>query len=118
MVAQCAVETGWGRFGGVLDASFNNTCGLKTKTGGADDDPDAHARFPDLATGALAHAQHLYRYATDAALPGGMAIVDPRWDKPTPGSAPTVEDLSGRWAGADYGEKVAAVYWRLRGVTP
>lgn len=123
MAAQCAHETGWGRFGGVIDASWNNTCGLKVKAGGADDDPDAHARFPDLATGALAHAQHLYRYATDGPLPAGMAIVDPRWNAPRPGCAPTVQELSDRWAPTregdePYGEMVAAIYWRLRGATP
>ncbi|MGO0807090.1 hypothetical protein ACTPEF_24150, partial [Clostridioides difficile] len=37
-VAQSAKETGFCNFGGVLDASFKNPCGLKTSVGGSDTD--------------------------------------------------------------------------------
>jgi N-acetylmuramoyl-L-alanine amidase len=116
LAAQAALETGWGKFGGVLDTSFNNTCGLKTARGGGDSDPNAHTRFPDLATGALAHAQHLYAYATARALPDGIRLVDPRFALVARGSAPTVDRLAGRWApDPDYGRKITALVRLLRG---
>ena len=43
--AQSAKETAYGNFGGVIDPSFHNPCGLKTTTGGDNDDPNAHMRF-------------------------------------------------------------------------
>ena len=69
VVAYCqsAVETGYGKFGGVIDASFHNPCGLKiTDTSGFEDsdrEPDAHQRFPDWETGISAHIDHLALYA-------------------------------------------------------
>ena len=42
---QAAKETGYGKFGGVLDASYHNPCGLKTNKGGSDKDPKAHMKF-------------------------------------------------------------------------
>jgi len=43
--AQSAKETAYGRFGGVLDASFNNPCGMKTTQGGGNYDKSAHMQF-------------------------------------------------------------------------
>lgn len=64
---QAAVETGYGKFGGIIDASFHNPCGLKvTDTSGftdSDREPDAHKRFPDWQTGISAHLDHLALYA-------------------------------------------------------
>lgn len=115
MVAQCALETGWGHFGGAIDGSWNNTCGLKVRNP-AGDRPEDHARFPDLATGALAHAHHLSLYAgrdVPADTPDPRAV----WLRPGTsgfGSARTVEGLGGKWApDPHYGEKVAAIYRRL-----
>lgn len=117
LAAQCGHETGFGRFGGAVDATFGNTCGLKTRNA-TGDFPDDHARFaidkygyPRV--GALAHAHHLRLYA---GLPVPTDTPDPRavWVAPgTPGfgSARSVEQLGGRWAPAvDYGTKVANVY--------
>lgn len=42
---QAAKETAYGNFGGVLDASYHNPCGLKTNKGGSDKDPKAHMKF-------------------------------------------------------------------------
>jgi N-acetylmuramoyl-L-alanine amidase len=106
--AQSAKETGFGRFGGVVDRSFCNWCGLKTKNGGANDDPGAHAKFPSDVVGVKAHLQHLSRYAGHP-LPEGEEIVDPRYHLVTPGVATTVEGLGGRWAPSkDYGKSVRA----------
>lgn len=114
LIAQSAHETGWGNYRGVVDASFHNTCGLKKSEGGGDSDPDAHARFPDWATGARAHAQHLYRYTGGVVAPED--IVDPRYGKIGPPFITRVTELGGRWAPAsDYGAKVEDVARRLIG---
>lgn len=103
--AQAIKETGGFRFGGVIDASFHNTCGLKTRDGGANDDPDAHARFPDWRTGIRAHAEHLHLYARGPVDPH----VDPRHFPAIAGHATTVEALSGRWAPSEtYHESIVA----------
>ncbi|HBG6885418.1 TPA: cell wall-binding repeat-containing protein, partial [Clostridioides difficile] len=62
-VAQSAKETGFCNFGGVLDASFKNPCGLKTSVGGSDTDKNAHSRFDTWEEGILAQIQHLCLYA-------------------------------------------------------
>ena len=116
LAAQCALETNWGRFGGAVDVTFNNTCGLKTVSGSGDD-PDDHQRFPaDLHgrpwLGALAHAHHLRLYC---GFPVPPDTPDPRAKYVGPGTANFntvryVEDLGGRWApAADYGKRVARI---------
>ena len=42
MCSQICVETGFFNFGGVLNASYHNTCGLKTTKGGSDKAASAH----------------------------------------------------------------------------
>lgn len=124
LAAQCALETNWGRFGGVITADFGNTCGLKIRnpTG---DTPADHARFatdPDgfPRVGALAHAHHLRLYC-------GLTVPadspDPRAVFVKPGTASFgtvsyVEDLGTRWAPAvGYGDQVAAQYNRIKNGT-
>ncbi|UFJ39300.1 glucosaminidase domain-containing protein [Brevibacillus humidisoli] len=106
--AQSAKETAFGRFGGVVDRSFHNWCGLKTTEGGSSSDPNAHARFPDDETGVLAHMQHLALYAgVEVTGP----IVDPRHFSFLRGTAETVEALGGKWApSADYGQSIVRDY--------
>jgi N-acetylmuramoyl-L-alanine amidase len=106
--AQAAKETAFGKFGGVIEATFHNFCGLKTAVGGANDAPDAHMRFPDDRTGVLAHLQHLAAYA-GVELAGD--IVDPRYKWVNKGCAPTVEQLGGKWApNPDYGNSIVRDY--------
>lgn len=93
--AQSAKETAFGRFGGTVTREHHNWCGLKTREGGADNDPNAHARFPDDRTGVIAHIQHLCAYA---GVQLDEEIVDPRYVWVKPGSAITVELLGGKWA--------------------
>lgn len=120
LAAQCAHETGWGRFGGAVTEVHGNTCGLKHRTA-TGDEPDDHARFaidphgyPRV--GALAHAHHLRLYC---GLPVPADTPDPRaaWIGPGTkhfGAVQYVEDLGGRWAPSpDYGKRVATVYARL-----
>lgn len=116
LAAQCALETNWGRFGGAVDASFNNTCGLKT-VNGVGDEPDDHQRFPADTygrpwLGALAHAHHLRLYC---GFPVPPDTPDPRArhvgsGSRNFGSVMHVEDLSGRWAPApDYGTRIVRI---------
>jgi len=110
-LAQAAHETGWGHYGGVVPPDYHNWCGLKTAAGGSDSDPAAHARFPDDVTGILAHVQHLAAYAGGPTpQDAGDPVVSPRLHLVQRGSAPTVEQLGGKWApSAVYGARVAAI---------
>lgn len=121
LAAQCALETNWGRFGGIVTADFGNTCGLKTRTATGDTAAD-HARFaidPDgyPRLGALAHAHHLRLYA---GMPVPADTPDPRavWIKPGTagfGTVTYVEDLGGKWAPAiGYGDQVVQIYDRIK----
>jgi N-acetylmuramoyl-L-alanine amidase len=105
-VAQAAKETNYGLFTGVVSRSFNNWCGLKTTSGGGNNDPNAHARFAHDAEGVRAHLEHLHLYAKgEVANP-----VDPRHFPSVAGTAPTVEALTRKWNGPngslDYGASI------------
>ncbi|MBH7767244.1 cell wall-binding repeat-containing protein [Clostridioides difficile] len=102
-VAQSAKETGFCNFGGVLDASFKNPCGLKTSVGGSDTDKNAHSRFDTWEEGILAQIQHLCLYAGQDGYPLSNPV-DPRYEKSLFGKAKTVESLSNNWAGGQYGQ--------------
>lgn len=95
--AQAAKETGYGKFGGILDSSYHNTCGLKTASGGSDNDPNAHARFKSWEEGIQAHIDHLALYAGADGYPKEDSL-DPRHFFYLFGKAPTVESLGGLWA--------------------
>jgi N-acetylmuramoyl-L-alanine amidase len=97
-VAQAAKETGFGRFAGVIDASFHNSCGLKTAAGGDNDDPAAHMRFPDWDRGTRAHCAHLALYAGVLTPAQAKRLGDPRAFESIHGVAPTVQELGGKWA--------------------
>ena len=107
--AQSAKETAFGNFGGVVDASFRNPCGLKIETASGDT-PDDHQRFPTWDVGISAHLDHLALYAG--------ALGYPRVDTPDPrhfafvyGTAPKVELLGTTWAPApDYGTSLILSY--------
>lgn len=123
--AQCAHETGLGRFSRAVTPSHGNLAGIKIRdvpAGAPDDSPDIHARFAidpygRPLVGALAQAHHLALYS-GRHVP--FDTPDPRAVHVWPGSAafgsaPTVEQLGGRWAPApDYGTRVAAMAARLR----
>jgi len=108
--AQSAKETAFGRFTGVLDASFCNPCGLKTTQGGSDSDKNAHMRFPDWKTGITAQMDHLALYAGALGYPKADTP-DPRHFATLFGKSPTVEELGGKWApSADYGTSIVKDY--------
>jgi N-acetylmuramoyl-L-alanine amidase len=114
--AQAAKETGFGHFRGVVPPDCHNWCGLKTRQGGSNTDPNAHARFTNDLTGVRAHLQHLARYA---GLPVPDPIVDPRYELVAPGSARTLEELGGKWApNPDYGVSIVRDYLKSLLATP
>ena len=113
MLAQVCCETGYFNFKGVLNASFHNTCGLKTTKGGGDYVANAHMRFSSWEEGLTAHADHLALYAGAKGFPKyspntkgyenekykvNGTTKDPRHFTYLYGKCPTVEGLSGTWA--------------------
>lgn len=69
LYALSAKETNFMKFGGVIDASYCNPCGMKTTQGGGDYDKNAHHRFKDWKEGIQAHAHHIALYAGHARFP-------------------------------------------------
>jgi hypothetical protein len=113
--AQAAKETAFGRFGGVLDASYHNPCGLKRPAGGGNFDPFAHERFRTWRTGVTAHLDHLALYAGARGFPRAHTP-DPRQFRFLYGRARTVGALGSAWAPApEYGRDVARLVVALDG---
>ena len=110
---QSAKETGYMRFGGVLNASFKNPCGLKTNAGGSDTNPNAHQRFNTWEEGIRAQVDHLALYAGAPGYPK-PGTPDPRHFPYLKGTAKTVEELGGKWApSASYGTDIAKMVKEL-----
>jgi len=108
--AQSAKETNFFKFGGVIDATYHNTCGLKISSGGGNYDPSAHKKFKDWEEGITAHVHHLLLYAGAEGYPL-TNTPDPRHFSCILGDAPTVEMLSGKWAPSKtYGESIVDQY--------
>ena len=107
---QAAKETAYGNFGGVLDASYHNPCGLKTNKGGSDKDPKAHMKFKNWNEGVKAHLDHLALYAGAEGYPK-VETKDPRHFASIFGKANSVIDLSNNWAPSPtYGEEILGMY--------
>ena len=107
---QAAKETGFGNFGGVLDESYKNPCGMKTVVGGADTDPNAHQKFETWDEGVQAHLDHLALYAGATGYPRSNTY-DPRHFVTIKGNAVTVNALGGKWAPSlTYGEEINESY--------
>ena len=127
---QAAKETGYGKFGGVLDESYHNPCGLKNPSGGDDYDADAHKKFDNWEQGVLAHLDHLALYAAANGFPKTTYVdkwkdeelasdetYDPRhigWFGTTNGilgKARDVLSLTGSWASdPNYGIELFKMY--------
>ena len=126
---QAAKETGYGRFGGVLDASYKNPCGLKESSGGGDYDQNAHKRFDTWDQGIIAHLDHLALYAGASGYPktnyisswkgsniDNSSTYDPRHFTYLKGTATTAIDLGGKWApSSTYGLELLRLYCDLTG---
>jgi len=114
--AQSAHETAFGRFGGVIDATYFNPCGMKTTAGGDNYDPAAHQRFSSWREGVQAHIDHLALYAGQLGYPKTYSSTtpDPRHSSSLFGTAKGVENLSGKWApSSTYGTTVVA---KIKGI--
>ena len=102
VMAQAMEETGFLAYGGDVDISQFNFCGLGA-TGGVSGNS-----FDTVQLGIRAQVQHLKAYASTEAL--NNAQVDPRFTYVTRGSATTLAALSGKWASnTSYGENLAAI---------
>jgi hypothetical protein len=107
---QAAKETGFGRFGGVINETYHNTCGLKIPAGGGNYDPNAHKVFPSWEEGIQAHLDHIALYAGAPGYPKADSP-DPRHFTWIAGKSKTVEGLGGNWAPAtDYGTSIVEKY--------
>lgn len=104
--AQMCLETGYLRFGGLVQPEFHNYCGL-----GAMDAEHPGEQFATEELGVRAHIQHLQAYATKEETQLNGELVDPRynWVHKTK----YVEDiygLAGTWATDPlYGQKLETV---------
>lgn len=108
--AQSAKETGFGRFGGVIDETYHNPCGMKNSDGGGNYDPTAHKKFISWQEGIEAHIDHLLLYAGAVGYPKPNTP-DPRHFPYLIGKAKTVEELSGKWAPSlTYGQSIVNDY--------
>jgi hypothetical protein len=104
--AQSAKETKYGKFGGVLNESFHNPCGLKISRGGSNYNAKAHMRFVSWECAILAQLDHLALYAGAAYYPKKVTY-DPRHFKYLFGKSKFVEQLGGKWAPAkNYGASI------------
>lgn len=125
---QAAKETGWWKYGGLVQPYQNNYCGLGATGSPATGEEDLRgadpsrvrfeagvhgAIFKTPADGVEAHIQHLYAYATTKPLPAGKSLVDPRFSFITRGLAKTWSDLDGKWAvpGIGYGASILNDYY-------
>ena len=105
--AQMCLETGFLSFRGQVTPDMNNFAGLGTTGPGI-----AGERFPSPQIGVRAQVQHLKAYATTEPLKG--ELVDPRYKWVKFGSAPSVADLSGKWAAdKEYGIKIKSMIDRI-----
>lgn len=108
--SQMCLETGFLRFGGLVQEDWNNFCGL-----GAMDTAHPGEVFETEQLGVRAHIQHLQAYATTEDVKLNNELIDPRysWVHKTK----FVEDiwgLAGTWAmDPDYGSKLDAILSRM-----
>ncbi|MFM9280574.1 polysaccharide deacetylase family protein [Paenibacillus jiagnxiensis] len=110
---QFAKETGFGKFGGILDETFMNPAGLKTPIGGSDTDHEAHQRFTSWEEGVQAQIDHLALYAGAPGYPKTFTP-DPRHFPGLMGQAATVEALGGTWAiSPTYGVEIVNMMMEL-----
>ncbi len=103
---QMCLETGFLKYGGLVEPGQNNFCGLGSF------DSKQGASFPTIREGVRAHVQHLKAYATADELNG--ELIDPRFHLVTRGSATDVMALAGRWAeDPKYGIKLTSLLKRM-----
>lgn len=109
-----AHETGYGKFSNVVPVQYHNWGGIKTTIGGGNQDPAAHAKFPDDRTGVRAVAQHLGLYA-GLFIPKDE-VVDPRHFDSVRGRATYLPSDKWTWAsdGPGWSKNIAKKVLRMR----
>jgi N-acetylmuramoyl-L-alanine amidase len=128
--AQAGLETGYGKYTGVVTVDQHNTCGLKITRPSQYDLREDHARFDSWKTGITAHVDHLALYAgksgyplpydTDVTFEDIVSIVpgytpDPRHFSWLHGTAKTVKELGGKWAPSPtYGDRLSDLIKEMR----
>lgn len=93
---QAMLETGNLNYGGEVDPTYHNFCGMKTPDG------NEYVRFETIEQGVEAHIQHLYCYACYDGLPVGRKLIDPKFGSWLRGKSSTWEGLGGIWAQPGY----------------
>ena len=108
--AQMCHETGFLRFGGLVQAEWHNYCGL-----GAISKEQPGCQFKTEELGVRAHIQHLQAYATTEDIPLNKELVDPRynWVHKTK-FARTLGDMARFWAAdPEYAQKLEKMLERM-----
>ncbi|UNC91707.1 N-acetylmuramoyl-L-alanine amidase [Candidatus Contubernalis alkaliaceticus] len=110
LYAQSAKETAFGRYTGVVPASYNNWAGIKTREA-TGDKPEDHQQFSTPEEGVRAHFNHISAYVGLEPIgePHGRyyLVLTIAWA----GTVKNVEEMSGKWApAADYGPSVVRDY--------
>lgn len=108
--AQMCLETGYLRFGGLVQPEFHNYCGL-----GAMDAENPGCVFETEQLGVRAHIQHLQAYATHEDQVLNNELIDPRynWVHKTK-YIETIEGLTGTWAtDPNYAVKIENILSRM-----
>lgn len=93
--ARSCWETNHFKYGGTVTPDQNNYSGHGTTSS-----TNKGSYFPDEATGILVQVQHAKAYATTEPL--NYECLDNRYKYVTLGSAPTMEDMGGKWAVPGY----------------
>lgn len=108
--AQMCLETGYLRFGGLVQPDFHNYCGL-----GAIDKDNPGCIFETEQMGVRAHIQHLQAYATTEEITLNNELIDPRynWVHKTK-YIESIDELTGNWAtDPQYGEKIENILKKM-----
>ena len=109
LYAQAALETGFGRFGGLVPPEYNNWAGIKTAVA-TGNEPEDHQQFATPEDGVRAHFNHMAAYVglPPVGEPHGRYYIVARlsWA----GTVRTVEELSGKWApSGTYHERIVSM---------
>ena len=112
--AQMCLETGFLRFGGLVQADFHNYCGL-----GAMDAEHPGERFETEQLGVRAHIQHLQAYATTQEVQLNNPLIDPRYNWVHKTKLVTdIFGLTGTWAtDPNYGNKIDEILSRMEKIS-
>ena len=108
--AQMCHETGFLKFGGLVQPEWHNYCGL-----GAISAEQPGCQFETVQLGVRAHIQHIQAYATTEDVPLNNELVDPRysWVHKTK-YAVTLGDFAKSWAtDPEYAQKLEKMIERM-----